>query len=528
MPFDPGAPYSIRVQSIGKPMAVAELPSHFAPDAECCYQSSDRRRMSAAVSKDLFERERGPVQSAAMRSGIVAGLLLASSGAHAGGFYVPEIGSRAASLGVAVTADVADPSATFHNPAGLAHADGLQLEVATDLFFPRITFFRRPLTDPNTGANLHFDSASNTNTVIAAPFVGASYRVNDRLTAGLAIYAPFGATLDYPEEGAQRQIVTSIALKTITVSPAIGIRLPGGFSAGVAANLIWGDLVLEQRNAIPYVTGDPEQYPDPQGEIQGSTHVAGRDPFSVGATVGVAWRNERLAIGASVMTPVTLHLEGQARVVNSGISPLVDENNNTLQAAGAREDDVRIRMPLPLVARFGVAVWPARHWRVEADVNWQRWSTFKNLDVDFVHEYELLPTPGAYLYDVRVENRWRDTWTARLGVEAEPWAAPVVVRAGLLWDQSPIDNRHFSLLTPDSDKLGITAGARLTRTFNGERIDFDLAAMHLFLQERDIAPGPGGEPGSDGTILNKPAPSFFHGVTRAGFDLITVAVAWRH
>ena len=26
-----------------------------------------------------------------------------------------------------------------------------------------------------------------------------------------------------------------------------------------------------------------------------------------------------------------------------------------------------------------------------------------------------------------------------------------------------------------------------------------------------------GDPGSDGTILNKPAPSFFHGVTRAGF-----------
>jgi hypothetical protein len=31
-----------------------------------------------------------------------------------------------------------------------------------------------------------------------------------------------------------------------------------------------------------------------------------------------------------------------------------------------------------------------------------------------------------------------------------------------------------------------------------------------------------------GTILNKPAPSFFHGVTRAGFDIVTLAVAWRY
>ena len=463
-----------------------------------------------------------------MRGPLVVAISLALGKAHAGGFYVPEIGSRAAGLGVAVTADAADPSATFHNPAGLANADGLQIELATDLFFPRVTFFRRPLTDPNTGENIHFDGTSNTNKVIAAPFLGASYRLNDRLTAGLAVFAPFGATLEYPDEGSQRQIVTKIGLKTIFVSPAVGIRLPSGFSVGVAANLIFGDLVLEQRNAIPYVTGDPEQYPDPEGEIQGSTHVEGRDPFSVGATIGVGWHDERFAVGASVMTPVTLHLEGEAHVENSGIAPLVDSDNNVLQAAGAREDSVRISIPLPLVARFGIAVRPTPHWRIEADVNWQRWSTFKTLEVDFVHEYELLPTPGAYLYDVRVENQWRNTWSARLGVEAEPWSTPVTLRAGVLWDQSPVDDRHFSLLTPDSDKIGVTAGARYSMRVRGGRLDLDLAAMHLFLQERDVAPAANGDPGSDGTILNKPAPSFFHGVTRAGFDLITVAVAWRH
>ena len=464
-----------------------------------------------------------------MRGGIVAAVLLVAGPAEAGGFYVPEIGARATGLGVAVTSDVSDPSATFHNPAGLAHADGLQLELSTDLFFPNITFFRRPLTDPNTGENLKFEGASNTNSVIAVPFLGASYRVHDKVTAGLAVFAPFGATLEWPEDGAQRQIVTSIGLKTIFVSPSVGVKLPGGFSFGVAANVIWGDLVLEQRNAIPYVTGDPEQYPDPADGIQGNTHVAGRDPFSLGATIGAGWRNEQIAIGASVMTPVVLRLEGEARVENMGISPLIDANNNEIQAAGARQDAVRMRMPLPLVARLGVAVRPAPKWRVGADVNYQRWETQKTLVVDFVNEHELLPTPGAYLYDVRVENRWKNTWSARLGAEAEPLPAPVTLRAGVLYDQSPVGDRTFSVLTPDSDKLGITGGARYShRTAGGDRWDFDLAAMHLFLAERDIAPMANGGAGSDGTILNKPAPSFFHGVTRAGFSLITIAVAWRH
>jgi long-chain fatty acid transport protein len=447
--------------------------------------------------------------------------------AHAGGFYVPEIGPRATGLGGAVAAESADPSATFHNPAGLAAAEGTQLEVATGLFFPDVTFFRRPVVDPGTGETLRFDRVENSNPLIAAPFLGASHALGRGVTVGLAVYAPFGATLEFPTDGAQRHVITGLALRTVYVSPAVGVALPGGVSLGAAVDFIYGDLVLEQQNAIPYVTGDPEQYPDPDPAIEGSTRLEGKDPMSLGATVGAAWRSPggRVRVGASVMTPVTLELEGEAHVENEAIAALQDESGAELQPAGRRSDDVRMALPLPLVARFGVAVAPARRWLVELDVNWQGWSRFEALTVDFVNEHELLPTPGAYLYDVRVENHWRDTWSVRLGVEAAPLARPLVFRAGVVWDQSPVDDRHFGLLTPDSDKLGVGGGVRWTTRLGGARgrIDVDVAALHLFLRERDIEPGD-----SEGTILNKPAPSFYHGVTRAGFDVVTLAVAWRY
>lgn len=456
-------------------------------------------------------------------------LTLGSAGrADAGGFYVPEIGTRAAGLGAAVVADSEDPSAVFHNPAGLAGADGIQIELGSGLFFPGIEFYRRPVTDPNTGDDLRFDRVENENTVIAAPYVGASVELGRGVTGGLAVYAPFGATLEYPIDGAQRQVVTSIALRTIFVSPAVAIALPRGWSVGVAANLIYGDLALEQRNALPYVTGDPEQYPDPGGELEGTTRIEGHDPFSVGATLGAGWRSTdgRVRVGASVMTPVTLHLEGDARVENQSIAPLLDDQGQQTQPAGVREDQVRMAVPLPLVARLGVAIQVAPRWRAELDVNWQRWSTFEQLEVDFVAEHELLPTPGAYLYDVQVENAWRDTWSARLGVE-HALRPSIALRAGVLWDGSPVDDRHFGLLTPDSDKVGVAAGARWSRPMGRGRLDLELAAVHLFLRERAVEPMADGAPGSAGTILNKPAPSFFHGVTRAGFDVVTLAVAWR-
>lgn len=463
--------------------------------------------------------------------GLLIGSALAISGstASAGGFYVPEIGGRAAGMAAAVVADGDDPSAVFHDPANLVRTEGFQAEVAADLVLPSVTFFRRPLTDPNTGQFLHFDGASNTNSVVAVPYVGASYRVGPRVAVGLAVDAPFGASLDFPAEGAQRELITSIALRAIDISPAIAVDLGNGLAVGAAANVIYADLVLDQRNSLTYVTGDPEQYPDPQGELQGTTHLAGSDPFSLGATLGASYRSPTgaLRIGASVMTPVKLHMEGDARIENSGISGLFDANNQQLQAAGARTDQIKVGIPLPLVARAGIAARLATHVRGELDVNYTRWSSFQSLDINFVNEYYLLQTPGAYLYDVHVANDWHDSWTVRLGVETEPFERPLALRAGLVFDQSPIDDRHFSVLTPDSDKLGISVGARWAQTVGTHHLDFQLAVSHLFLRERDIAPTASGDSGSDGTILNKPAPSFFYGVTRAGISILTLAVAWR-
>ena len=114
------------------------------------------------------------------------------------------------------------------------------------------------------------------------------------------------------------------------------------------------------------------------------------------------------------MTPVKLHMEGDARVENPAISGLFDDNNQQLQPPGVRTDQIKVAIPLPLVARVGVAAQLASHVRGEVDVNWTRWSSFQSLDIDFVHEYYLLQTPGANLYDVHVANDWHDSWTARV------------------------------------------------------------------------------------------------------------------
>jgi long-chain fatty acid transport protein len=464
----------------------------------------------------------------------VVALCLGAGIADAGGFYVPEIGARSVAMGGAMAAQDRDPSAIFHNPAGLAGlGDAPEVSVAGAIVLPDLSYYRRPLLDQSTGQMVYFDRVSNENKVAVVPYVGGAFASGVKnLSLGLAVYTPFGATLDYPADGSQRHVVTGISLRTIYVSPAVAYQLPHGFRVGATLSYIYGDLAIDQANALQYVTGNPEIYPNPDPSIEGTSHIEGRDSASFGATLGVQWADPagRLVVGASLMTPTTLDFEGDALVVNSGINALYDADGQVVQEAGQRTDDVKMSIPLPLIARAGVTWRPRPETSVGLDVNYQRWSKFEALTVDFQGEYDLFQSPGAKLFDVTVENDWRDTWTIRLGGETRPFdpaRLPVTLRAGLLYDQSPIDDRHFGLLTPDSDKLGASGGLAWSIAAGSRKIDLDLSYLHVFLRERDIEPGPDGSSGSDGTVLNNPAPSFYYGVTRAAFDILYAAATIR-
>jgi long-chain fatty acid transport protein len=461
------------------------------------------------------------------RAALILALLAPAGAARAGGFYVPEIGPRALAMGGAMAAQAADPSAVFHNPAGLTGLRGTELQVGGALFFPAVSYFRRPVIDPGSGRELRFNEVRNTNPVGGAPYAGAAFDTGrSDLRLGIALYVPFGAALSYPQDGASRHVVTGIDLRTIYLSPAVAYRLSPAWSVGLALSAIYADFTLEQRNALPFVTGDPEAFPNPDPGLEGQTRIAGRDPFSVGATLGVQLRDPagRYALGLSVMAPTELDLRGDADVRNPNISRLEDASGAEIQPAGRRTDRVRIAMPLPLVVRVGALARVHRALSLALDVNYQRWSSWDRLTIDFEREHELLATPGAKLDDVVVDNRWRDSFGVRLGASFEPGEGPLALRAGAFIDGSPIADRRFDLLTPDSDKLGVSAG--LAYAFG--RWELAVGYLHLFLRERDVHPETGqATPGTDRTILNKPAPSFYYGVTRARIDIVHLSATAR-
>lgn len=496
------------------------------------------------------------------------------SSAYAGGFYVPEIGPKASAMGGAAAGRELDTTNIFHNPAGLAGQPGHQIQVAGTAVLPNVEFFRRPTNDPMdsmddvqdcrggdlSACSVKFDPVRNTNRFGAIPFVGFSTDATvENLAVGVGVFVPFGAHIAYPEDGAQRHIVTDVNFKTIYVAPTIAYKFFDRLSVGAGLNYIYSDITIQQINAVQFVTGDPETVPDPDPAIEGTTDLAGRDPASFSANVGIMYTDVegRFGIGASVMTPTTLRFNGEATIENEQITPYFEDGEEVFPG-GSRSDDFSLDYPLPMIVRIGTMVRPIEQLTLALDVNWQRWKTFEKLVVDFENQYELLPTPGAFMADVEIENHWKNTLTARFGVDAmpvpDPKRIPLHLRAGLVLDQGAVPDEYFDVLAPDSDKLGISAGLGYSFKLGSDKVwmDIDISYMHLFFKERNIdwtKVGPdefGGNdddgsgsndttpnnfqevvPGSKKTVVNKPAPSFFHGVTRASFDLLGLGIAVR-
>jgi long-chain fatty acid transport protein len=474
-----------------------------------------------------------------------ASLLLSPRDAGAGGFYVPEQGARSVGMADAVVAAPGEVSGIFHNPASLSTVGALGAEAGGLLVFPSFTFFRRPATDPfapsPAQATIDFAAAKNTNKVGAVPFMGVASDFGVRnLGVGLGVYVPFGADLSFPVDGAQREVVTAISLKSIHVTPTIAYRFFDRLSVGVGLSYVNSSFTLEQRNATAFILGSPNDFPNPPASSEGPTRVQATDSLKFSATFGVLYGDpdDRFSIGASLMLPTKLDLRGTVDVSNPNITAMTDAQGNPLPA-GQRTDTAALTIPLPAIGRLGVLVKPVPRVAIEADVNYQAWSSTQTETIFFQHHYPLFPQPGAQMNDVVLERNYHDTVSLRLGTEITPLASPrtpLKLRAGVLFDQSPIDDRHFDLLTPDSDKWGVSGGAGYAvKLGNKTWLGLDLSYLHVFYAERDVGPATIGTdpsakqdvPGSAGTILNKPASSFYYGVTRASVDLLALSVSLR-
>jgi hypothetical protein len=226
--------------------------------------------------------------------------LLVPAIVNAGAIDVPQQGARASGQAEAFAAQADDPSAIWHNPAGLTQLHGTYLQDGGTLVLP---FWK-------------FESANGagSQTMRMPSILPQIYLVSDlgteNLRVGLGANNVFGLNEDWKNDGPLTSIVTQAHLFCYNIAPSVAYQINPHLSLGLDLNVYWGDLELTRR--VPLGPGMQD----------GTFHFRGQD-----AAVGAA-AADRLGFRS--------HPVNAAALIRRESLPDVDEIVNVAHvAAGA-------------------------------------------------------------------------------------------------------------------------------------------------------------------------------------------------
>jgi long-chain fatty acid transport protein len=289
--------------------------------------------------------------------------------------------------------------------------------VSTALVMPQTRFY------PRDGGGV-----SNPPAPQVVPALYAHAALTDRLRLGLALLAPFGLDVSWPDDwiGAQKSL--SSRLTVVSANPSLAYR-PGdrlGVAAGVS--VLHGTVAL--ATALPPAPFGPGGRVDLSGAAWG---VA----FNLAATYQL-WPGV-LDLAASYRSRALLPFRGDA-----DFSPA----RGGFEEAVA-DQKVSADITLPDVVAVGAEYHPHPRLALAAELDCVLWSAFDHLVIDFER-------PATT--DQHLDRSSVNPLTARLGASWQLADFPLEARAGAALDGSSSRADTLSPSAPDSTRLGLGLG----------------------------------------------------------------------
>jgi long-subunit fatty acid transport protein len=369
---------------------------------------------------------------------LAAGLavLLGPNVARAAGFDTPILYSaRHQAMGGTAIAAVDDPSAAFHNPAGLQGVKGLSFLGDFSLILGKVQG-----TPEKTAGNLKSDT-------VVAPFflLGAGYRVHPWITLGLAGFPVASGGAEYHYVLGTTPTIDRTEIVFFETTPLLSLNIPKD-------RLLPGTLAFGAGYRISYVTFDrlkgAEENPQFLDlKLRGSN-------FS-GFRVGAQYRPiEELSFGVVFRNKV-----------------LVKTKADTATVFATQATDGELDFTLPAKLGFGARVDVAQL-GFASDVEWALQSQNKRPPLQ--GSLNGTPIPGGVpnVFD------WTNGVTWRVGAEYRIGRRPIIpLRVGYIFDTRVTNPAYPSAFgTPPTATHTLTAGA-------GYRLDawqFNLAVSRRF------------------------------------------------
>lgn len=410
-----------------------------------------------------------------------------SNEAQASGFMIRENSAEAVGMAYAGEGSLADdPSTVFNNPAGMAWLQGDWLDFGAGAIFPTVDFHGASpaLTSPFFGPEPGNDSGNGGRSALIPNGYGL-YHINDRLTAGLAVTAPFGNMIKYNSMFYGRYTDVEFSALTVDVNPNLAYKVNDQLSigGGLSAQYFTGTFIQAINGAALGLPSDADLR-------------AKGDNWGFGYNLGLLakpWAD--WGIGVTYRSKIEHKVQGDANFQK--LPPPL------LGALGFANGPASIDIAVPATIGTSVTHDVTEKLTIASELQWTEWHSFASTN--------LILSNGA---ELPVVQHYQNSWMVSAGAQYHLTPA-WTLRGGLGWDQSPVTDQYRSVSLPDQDRYMVAVGFGYAFS---ERLGLDAAYTHYFATHGSI---------NDSSTVTSPTGDTVHGNYQLSIDYLVASLKYK-
>ena len=353
---------------------------------------------------------------------LTAVLLLAlAPTARASGFLIYEHGAAAMAMAGAFTSLAKDPSAIWHNPAGMAWLEGTQVMGGATFMLPSGS-----VDFPDYPGSPSYDQVHQ---VFYPPNLYLTHKLSDKAVIGLGVFSPYGLGIEWPEPETfpWRYLGTRSDMVTFFINPAIAYKVTDRLSIGLGASFIYSKL----EQSVTEIMEMGEVTVDVPAEVEA-------DGTAFGFNAGLLYKGDKFRFGLNYRSRFRLKYSGTVELsVPTFETPFAGTGNTTFDFP----DIVTMGLSFDLTSKL---IWAV-------DLHYIFWSAYDSYTFHFEVPDLLLSR------DVYIPTQWKDSYIARTGLEYIA-SERLALRAGFAYDKSPQPATTMDSGLPDADRFALTAG----------------------------------------------------------------------
>lgn len=379
--------------------------------------------------------------------------------AWAAGYGIYEWSARGNALGGAMVARDADPSAVAYNPSAITDLPGDQFQVGFTAVAPSATM------DVKQAGLESMDFADH---VWPLPTMYYTRQLSDNYWFGMGMFSRVGLGTDYddPDTWAGRYNCSYAAIKSVSFTPNLAMKFSDAFSLAVGVDMTYLDFGYN-------TTIDPTRVRNPATRDTDILQEISADGWGYGMNLSARYRPfDWLALGVLWRSEIQLSVDGDVDFTRKGIIPP--------SAVGLKDTGVSGTEPIPESVTLGVMVKPVDRLSLEFDAVWTKWSAYKTLVIEYDD-----PLFG-FLDEARATKNWSNTWRFQFGAEYA-LTDDLDLRAGYVYDQSPVNGDYEDYAVPCTDRQIVTLGAGWTFQ---DAWTLDVSYGYLWMKDRDYEARP--------------------------------------